>query len=305
MISNKKNNSLEWINIQNPSLKKLKKIQGTYDLKDIDINDCLALTHRSKIDHYDDYTFAIFLYPIFIKETREIAAQEIDFWIGQNFLISAHRNNHNPVSELFDEYQKNTAVKKEFSKLSSERLLYEIHLKFVNYLMPMMKHLDADLDNIEKMIFAGYEKKMVREISIIRRNITDYRKIVEPHKNILIKLMRGFQQSKIYSMKANDVYYENLIDYAQEIWNALEGFKERIEALQETNESLISFKLNDTMNLLAVVSLITLPASLIAAIFGTNMNDHPITNFWTLISVMLVVMLFSSIIWFVRTRKLK
>ncbi|MFH1564286.1 MAG: magnesium transporter CorA family protein [bacterium] len=302
-IKNKK--SLEWIDINSPSVKDLKKLQKKYHFNELDINDCLSLTHRSKIDYYDDYTFVIFLYPFFVKETREIAAAEFDFWIGKNYLISVHKGNDNPLSNLFNECKKNEQTSKnKILTLPPERLMYEIHLRFVNYCMPMVKHLDADLNNIEKKIFSGYEKAMVKEISIIRRNITDYRKIVEPHKNILNKLMNNFKQNKIYSMSEKDVYYENLIDYAQEIWNALESFKERIEALQETNESLIGFKLNDTVSLLTIVSLILIPVNLLATVFGMNTTNAPINNFWTLVSMMGIVALSVILVWILRYKRM-
>lgn len=300
-IKNKK--SLEWIDIDGPSIKNLKELQKKYHFHDLDINDCLSLTRRSKIDCYNDYTFVIFLYPFFIKKTREIAAVEFDFWVGKNYLISAHKGNDNPLSAIFDECKKNNKnSQNELLTLPPERLMYEIHLRFVNYCMPMINHLDADLDNIEKKIFSGCQKAMVKEISIIRRNVTDYRKIIEPHKNILKKLMKNFKQSKVYLMDEKDVYYENLVDYAQEIWNALESFKERIEALQETNESLIGFKLNDNMSLLTVVSLILIPVNLLATIFGMNTANAPINDFWTLINLMSIMGLSITLIWIFRTK---
>ncbi len=301
--TNKNKKSLEWVDVNDPSIRNLKKLQKKYHFHDLDINDCLTLTRRSKIDYYDDYTFVIFLYPFFVQKTREIAAVEFDFWIGKNYLISAHNGNDNPLSALFNEWKKDKRLcKNNILTLPPERLMYEIHLRFVNYCMPMIDHLDADLDNIEKKIFSGCQKAMVKEISIIRRNITDYRKIVEPHKNILTKLMKNFKRNEIYSMNEKDVYFENLVDYAQEIWNARESFKERIEALQETNESLIGFKLNDNMSLLTVVSLILIPVNLVATIFGMNTNNPPIHNFWTLVGLMLILGLFITLMWIFKVR---
>lgn len=300
-IKNKK--TLEWVDVNGPSIRNLKKLQEKYHFHDLDIKDCLSLTHRSKIDYYDNYTFVIFLYPFFVQKTREIVTMEFDFWIGKNYLISVHRGGDNPLSALFNECkQDKQTTQYKLLTLPPERLMYEIHLQFVNYCMPMIKHMNEDLDNIEKKIFSGCPKAMVKEISIIRRNITDYRKIVEPHKNILVKLMKNFKKNKIYSMKEKDVYYENLIDYAQEIWNALDSFKERIEALQETNESLIGFKLNDNMSLLTVVSLILIPVNLLATIFGMNTANAPIRDFWTLVILMSILGLFITLMWIFRAK---
>jgi magnesium transporter len=301
----KQNGTLEWLDITNPDKDTLKKFQKKYKLRNIDIADCVNVTYRSKIDYYDDYIFAIFLYPVFIKDTREIESQEYDFWISKDFLITCHFNETNPVTDLFNKCLKNAKLKQEIINLPAERLLYEIHLRFMNYCIPIINHLDIEIDNIEKKIFSGHEKSMVKEISIVRRNITDYRKIVEPHKNILDKLKTSFTNNPNYKMNKKDIYFDNLIDYSQEIWNTLDNYKERIEALQESNESLISFKLNDIMSLLTIMSLITYPVTLVATVFGANTENPPITNFWSLVILMSIIALIVILVWYLRKKKWK
>ena len=158
----------------------------------------------------------------------------------------------------------------------------------------MVDHLDDDCDNIEKAIFSGREKHMVSEILVIRRNITDFRKIMQVHKNVLKKTIYNFKESPLYVMKKTDAYFESLVDYAKEIWDMLENLKERIEALQQTNESQISFKLSDIMRILTTISVITFPVTLVATIFGMNtihampFVDHPL-GFWYVIGVMILM----------------
>jgi magnesium transporter len=159
----------------------------------------------------------------------------------------------------------------------------------------MLDHICIECDHIEKKIFKGFERQMVKELSITRRNITDYRKILQSHKNVLKKLTSALQESALFLIQKTDYYYNDLLDYIKEIWDILEGLKERIEALQETNESLITFRLNDIMKFLTIISVTLLPLSVIAQLFGMNTEYLPFNDlkygFWIIVGLCILVVI--------------
>ena len=103
------------------------------------------------------------------------------------------------------------------------------------------------------------------------------------------------KQSKFYKGKNVALYFDNLVEHTKDIWDALENQKDTIDALQETNESLISFQLNDIIKLLTIISVIMLPAGLVANVFSTNAQYVPIVgrpgDFWVLFGLMVFVAL--------------
>jgi len=285
-----------WLNIGNPTEQDIRQLGEKYKFHPLDLNDCLTLSHRSKIDIYQKYAFLVFLFPIYREVTREIAASELNFFIGKDYLISIHRGDLKVFTDFFDLFRLSSDLRQRYQDKSPEKLLYEILNKLFLYCFPMMDHLSDDCDNIEKAIFSGRERHMVSEILVIRRNITDFRRIMQVHKNVLKKAIYNFKENPIYVMKKTDLYFESLIDYAKEIWDMLENLKERIEALQQTNESQISFKLSDIMRILTLISVTTFPVTLLATIFGMNTINampfmgHPF-GFWMVISLMVIIVL--------------
>ena len=133
---------------------------------------------------------------------------------------------------------------------SSQYILYNILNKLYQYCFPILDHVSIDILNSKKQIFMGKEKEMLEKILVIRRNITDMRKIMQSHKITLDK----FLKNNIKINKQYLEYYDHLIDDTKEIWDQLEAYKESIEALQDANESLISYKLNKVMKILTVIS---------------------------------------------------
>jgi len=288
--------NITWINITNPTKKEIDELGEKYKFHPLDLADCLSSSRRIKIDPYPKYAFLVFLFPIYDRTTREIRAAELDIFIGKDFLITIHNEELEVFNNYFNLLKLSTDLQAKFPDKSPERLLYEILNKLFMYCFPMIDHLIIDCDNIGKAIFSGQEKKMVSEILIIRRNITDFRKIMQIHRNVLKKAIYFFKENPLFVMKKTDMYFESLIDYAKEIWDTLENLKERIEALQQTNESQISFKLSDTMRVLTAISVFTFPPTLIAAVFSINTTHSlpflsPQTGFLLVISLVAVVAL--------------
>lgn len=285
-----------WINISNPTEKETSQLGEKYGFHPLDLADCLSLSHRSKIDVYPKYTFLVFLFPVYNRESQEIEQAELDIFISKNYLITVQNNDLKIFTDFFNLFRVSSDLRQKYQDESPEKLFYEILNKLFLYIFPMIDHLSADCDNIEKAIFSGKEKGMVSKILLIRRNITDFRKIVQVHKDVLKKLVYNLKDSPLFIMKKTDVYFENLVDYTKEIWGILENLKERIEALQQTNESQISFKLSDIMRILTIISVITFPITLLATVFGMNtIQSMPFVNnsfgFWYVVGLMILIII--------------
>jgi magnesium transporter len=100
-----------------------------------------------------------------------------------------------------------------------------------------------------------------------------------------------------------NIYFTNILDRTKDIWDILETQKENINAFQETNESLISYRLNDIMKTLTVISVIMIPANLVASIFGMNSSHMPFIaepyGFYVVMTI-IFIMIFSFMIYFRR-----
>lgn len=286
--------NFSWINITSPTEKDIRQLGEKYGFHPLDLADCLSLSYRSKIDVYSKYTFITLLFPVYNRETREILPTELNFFISKDYIISVSHGELKVFNDFFNLFQVSSDLRQKYPEKSPEKLLYEILNKLYLYNLPMIDHLSADCDNIEKAIFSGKEKIMISEILLIRRNITDFRKVMQVHRNVMKKLIHSLKESPLYIIKKTDAYFESLVDYTKEIWDMLDNLKERIEAIQDTNESQISFRLSDIMRILTIISVITFPITLLATIFGMNtikampFIDHPF-GFWYVIGIMILI----------------
>lgn len=293
-ISKIKTKQIIWEHIVKASKEDTDYLKKTYGFHPLDLEDCLIKVQRPQISEYPNYVFFILTFPVYNRKRHEIESAEIDFFIGSNFIITISDGSIQIVDDLFNEI-KNNSTSKEKYMLSSHPvfLLYEILHRLQNYTMPMLDHISRDIEDIEKRIFKGEEKKVVIEILHTKRNIVDFRRIVQAHKNIIKKLMN--MNTKFFMPNKLNVYFSNILDRTKDIWDILETQKENINAFQETNESLISYKLNDIMKTLTIISVIMIPANLVASIFGMNTDNTPFKHttydFYAIIAIMFTMML--------------
>ena len=159
----------------------------------------------------------------------------------------------------------------------------------------MLTHISEDISKIEEKIFSRKEREVVSDVLIVKRNIVNFKKIMQSHKNILKKLiLYGGELAKVDELSH---HYSDLIDQTKDIWDIIQSLSESIKVLHETNESLISYRINLIMKTLTVFSVIVFPLTLLAAIFGMNITGGmPFLDlkygFWVIVGTMVVATIF-------------
>lgn len=264
---------VKWICIEQPSKAALAWLKHTFSFHVLDYEDIITTTHRSKVDKYSNYIFMILLLPLLQRKQNMIAAGEIDFFLGKNFLVTIHRGDIPTFVDMYQLCEVSDQARTTLMANSPQFLLYKILQRLFQYCYPVLDHIDSQIDRIEEHIFESGKENLLHEILLVRHNIADMRRIMQPHRQTLLRLQKpvlsdgepDFELDKKY-----EDYFDNLRDYTQEIWNQLESFRESVEALHETNQSLISYRINDVIKTLTIFSAVMLPAGVVASVFGMN-----------------------------------
>ncbi len=205
-----------------------------------------------------------------------IKGSELDIFIGHDFLITCSDGQLDQLNNLFWQCKTSDQLRKLYTNNGPTMLLYHLINKLQHACTPMMEHMSVDISEIEKTIFSGQEKVMVHHILSIKRNINNFRRYIRIHKNVLQKLIS--HKDKYFISSSSVLYFNNLIEQTKEIWDGLDNLKETIGDIHNTNESLISFKLNDIMRTLTIISVIFTPINFIAFIFSMRASGMPLVE---------------------------
>ena len=291
MLNSLKNNDITWIDIQNPKRKDIKYLRDNFGFHQIVLEELISQGHRPKVEHHDDYIFLILYYPAFNKVKREIFPRELDILVTKSHIITSHYETIIPVKTLFEQIRRYDTAKKEYMSESTGHLLFYIVKGILENALTKLEHIEREVNYIEKEIFNGEEKRMVLEISIARRDIIDFRRILAPQASVIESLT---SEGVDFFGKDLEPHFEDLRGTFGIIWNEIQDHRETIQALAETNESLLSTKINEIMKVLTLFSVVFLPLTLIASIWGMNLTNIPLSSntggFWGIIVVMVVIM---------------
>ena len=281
---------LRWINIEQPGTLEQAWLGEHFDFHPLDLEDVRSRNQRPKIDEYEDYLFIVLHFPIFDKTVGRLNAGELDIFIGPDFLVTLPNSPLHPVEYLFERCRSSEETREQLMSKGPGLLLYKIVDDSFDYCFPMLRKMGNKLDRIEDEIFEGAAEDVVRDISNAKQEIINFRKIIRPQRSVLRDLERNKQR---YLAEDMDIYFDDIVDASERIWDMLENYKEVVEALEQTNESVISHRVNGILRVLTAFSVIILPLTLIASIWGMNVGipgEGEETAFWVIVSVMVAVL---------------
>lgn len=260
---------LTWINIENPTEDDIDYLAQHYPFHPLDLDDCLSRIQRPKIDKYNDYLFLVFHFPVFYKEARVTKAGQLSVFIGSDYLITIHKGDLKPLVKLFKECEIDEESRKENFGEGSGYLLYRIVDRLVDYCIPISNKMLENIEDVEDGIFASTRHSQIKEISVIRRDIIAFRRIIWPMRAVIGSLEPNIRR---FTKMDLSVYFGDTVDHLDRIWDALDEYKELIEGLNDTHDSMMTNRTNKVIQLLTIISTILLPTTLIASIWGMNIN---------------------------------
>jgi magnesium transporter len=260
---------LTWINIVNPTSRETDLLADNYSFHPLDLDDCLSRIQRPKIDEYKNYLFLVFHFPVFNPEARVTTPSQLSVFIGENFLITLHKGDLKPLVKLFVDCQLNEDTREEHFTQGTGFLLYRILDRLVDYCLPILSKIGDNIERVEDSIFSDDMPKAIREISILRRDVISFRRIIWPMRSVI-----GGLESRIRRFARLDmtVYFGDVVDHLNKIWDGLDEYKEIIEGLSDTHDSVSSNRTNEVMRMLTVIATILLPITVVSSIFGMNID---------------------------------
>jgi magnesium transporter len=282
---------LRWINIERPRTLELTWLEEHFDFHALDYEDVRSRNQRPKVDEYDDYLFIVLHFPRYDKKVSRLNAAEVDMFVGPDYLITIPNEPLEPISYLFDRCRTNEELRESLFSKGAGYLLYRIVDDCVDASFPMLNKIGLKLEVIEEEIFEGEGDDVVRDISNAKQEIINFRRIIRPQRIAFRDLERNKAR---YIAEDLDIYFDDLIDGSERAWDMLENFKEVVEGLEATNESAIAHRTNETFQILTAISLIFLPLTLIASLFGMNVHlpwEESPHAFWIILAAMLAIVI--------------
>jgi magnesium transporter len=284
-ISELSTKGLTWLQIDEPGPPEAAVLAERFGFHELDIEDVLSKRQRPKIDEYPDYLFVVLHFPFYDKAVQRLNAAELDIFLGTDFVITLPNVELHPVTHLFHRCDVDPELREELFSKGSGYLLYHVLDDLFDYCFPILDKIGYKLDRIEDDVFEERSEEVVRDISNVKQEIIAYRKTMKPERATLRALERYTQR---FLPEDLELYFDDIVDAAERIDDLLDNYKEVVEALEQTNESVISHRQNYRLQILTVFSVLFLPLTLLSGIFGMNFSFSS-SGFITVVSLIAAV----------------
>lgn len=289
-IQTAKRGQIEWVMVRKNDRKTLNDLRRKFDFHPIDLQDAAPPLQSHKLSVRDDYLFMILQYPVFDRTSKIIHTAELDFFIGSNFLVTVDADGLDTLQKSFSSFAKDDKASPTCLAADIPQLLYQVLDEMTLSILPMLRHMSADVEDIETRLFGKFKRDLIKELLRVKTNIVNVRKAMQGHKTVMRKLIEQSHQ-RFPGVGTLEDYFDKLINTTKDIWDALELQKDTINALHETNVSLLDYQTNDVMKTLTIMSVLTFPLTLIATLFATRLHGMPLSEnlygFWILLSILL------------------
>lgn len=264
----------------NPTKEEIGTLAKKYSLHELVEEDLLELNTQDKIDVYDHHIAVVLHFPKMNLGTNSYQLNEFNIVLGKDYIISVTRFPTNHISSLRKEFMDELHMfqkDNEHYKITPYFMLYEIINVMYNKLTRMLIKVSKESLEIEEDIFRHkYNSQVIssllikrRNLSFIKHNFVSQREVLEELSNTL----PSFYEEKL------EVYFDDLISMYSKIVHTIDDLTENINSLADTYNSLMSIRMNDTILLLTVVTIILWTMTLVAGLYGMNVRlpyeNHP------------------------------
>ncbi len=259
-----------WINIDGIHKTKLiEDIGKLYDIHPLVLEDVVNTHQRPKLEVYDDYVFIVFKMLDYDYASNEVKIEQISLVLGKNYVISFQEN----VGDIFEAIRNRIRnPQSRIRQLGSDYLVYALLDRVVDNYFIVMEKLGEQLEDFEDEAFNNPGRHIAERLNKLRRETIFMRKAVWPLREMVNHLAGG----DIEPIKQNTtIFMRDLYDHTVQVLDTIETYRDVLSGIMDVYLSNLSFKMNEVMKVLTIISTIFIPLTFIAGVYGMNFRIMP------------------------------
>ena len=262
--------NLTWLDLISPSADDVDGLRQRYPyIHPLNLEDIRSPIERPKLDQDDDYIFVVLHFPLWDSRHDISRASEVDFIVGRDYVVTVHNGTLKPLVQLYDRCQSADHDRESLLGRGANHLFHALVDQLVDYVFPMLRKVDARVHAIEDKLFESNAKRVIQEIALLRRDIISLRRIIRQQIPI-VQQLESVEHPILHEHM--EEYFGDIVDHLFKLRDIVDENYEIINSFAESADTLASYRINEVMRILTVISVIMLPLTLISSIYGMNIE---------------------------------
>lgn len=288
-----------WINIEGLKEKELDKIGQHFGIHPLIVEDILSTAQRAKMDDLNHLIFSLLHVLYFNEKSMSVESKQLSIILGRNFIITFQDESLKDVFQPLREKINTPGSKLRLNSI--DYLFYALVDEAVDNYFLVMEKLGEKMELLEDDITHRPGTKTLAKINYLRKEMMFLRRTISPVRELVNGVLRS--ESVLIDEKI-EKYFKDIYDHIVQANELAENYRDMMINLQDLYLSNVNLKMNEVMKVMAVVTCLLAPATVIGGIFGMNFNIIPWTQtpggFYIAVGLMLLVPIW--MIWMFRRR---
>ena len=256
---------LKWFDVADPASPELDELAQEFGLHELQIEDCRHRPQRPKTEEHDRYIFTVLKH---IHDAAELEFDDIDLFLGRDFLISV-RN----ADAVVIESVRGRAREEETDRL--DRLFYMIVDQIVDGYQPVLDKLADEISEIEDVVLEQPDPETLARIFALKRKLIEFRRVAGGMRevvNALIRREKGILGDDL------DPYFRDVYDHIIRTVDMIETYRDLLSGALDIYLSAVANRTNEVMKVLTIWGTVALPLVIITGFFGMNLKVPWLNN---------------------------
>ena len=277
-----------WINVDGLKKEEVENICNRYQIHPLLIEDILSMGQRPKMDEINGILYCVLNMIFFNDVTHSIETEQVSLVLGQNFVISFQED---PKRDVFTPVRER--LKLEGSKVrtySVDFLFYVLLDSIVDNYFLVTENMADRIEITEEEIIRHTDRISLAQINILRKEMILFKRNIAPVREMLSGILRS--DTDLIEEK-NEKYFKDIYDHVIQANDLTDNYRDMMMNLQDLYLSNVNLKMNEVMKVMAIVTCLLAPATVIGGIFGMNFERIPLLHdnagFYISVGVMLII----------------
>lgn len=255
----------QWVDFNIPTPDEISLLGSHFRFHPLAIEDCIHSLQRPKLEYYDNTTFMV----MHSLTAEDLEANEVDFFLGENFIVTFHFEDLDEVNYAWDYFLHLDKT----DHLKPLEVAYKIMDEMVDAFFPLVETLEDRLASIEgSERIKKADKSIMEDTFEVRRRLLKLRQIVVPTRDLVYRIL---ESKRFIFQEQKRAYFQDVHDHLIKLSNMIDSNRELATDIRDNYISLNSYRMNNIMKTLTVITVIFMPLTFIAGVYGMNFVNMP------------------------------
>jgi len=265
-----------WVDLESPTEQEtITILEKVFHFHPVSITDCITESESPKVEEYipregelfSPYLFMVIHEVDYSRQDGVFATNELNFFLGRNFLVTYHRGPNRSVQAVEGRVLKGTTP----IARAPDRLAYHLIDSVVDNYKPALEELSLEVAELEEEVLENPSPIILNRILQTKREVMHLRKIIGPQREVLARFARAeFKMIRPHLVP----YFRAVYDELYRIGELAAAYTDSLTSVLQIYLNISSNKTAEIVKVLTMITVITTPLMLVGTWYGMNYTDQ-------------------------------